>query len=429
MDSLNFLFYSYDALSGDLAWQVKKEGHNVKMYIKNPDYKDNADGFIDKTEDWEKEVDWANVIVFDDVLGHGKLAQKLREKGKLVVGGTPNTDLLEDSREYGQEQLKNVGVSIIPQKNFTSFEEAIEFVKQNPNKYVIKPSGAAGNTKRLLFIGQEEDGKDVLDVLEHYRRVWSNKIKDFQLQKKISGVEVAVGAFFNGKDFITPINVNFEHKKLFPGEVGPAVGEMGTTMFWSEPNKLFNSTLAKMKDFLAQEKYVGYADVNCIVNSQGIYPLEFTTRFGYPTISIQQEGMVSPIGNFLYELAQGIEPKLKVKKGFQIGVRVVVPPFPFDDKKTFENESKESVIIFKKDGVEGIHIEDVKMKNNEWVVAGNSGVILIACGCATSMEQARIQAYNRVNNILIPNMYYRTDIGERWREDSDKLHTWEYLRP
>jgi phosphoribosylamine---glycine ligase len=25
-------------------------------------------------------------------------------------------------------------------------------------------------------------------------------------------------------------------------------------------------------------------------------------------------------------------------------------------------------------------------------------------------------------------MYYRTDIGDRWVEDSDRLHTWGYLR-
>jgi phosphoribosylamine--glycine ligase len=25
-------------------------------------------------------------------------------------------------------------------------------------------------------------------------------------------------------------------------------------------------------------------------------------------------------------------------------------------------------------------------------------------------------------------MYYRTDIGDRWIEDSDKLHNWGYLR-
>jgi hypothetical protein len=46
-----------------------------------------------------------------------------------------------------------------------------------------------------------------------------------------------------------------------------------------------------MEPVLDSEGYVGYIDVNCIVNNHGIYPLEFTSRFGYPTISIQQAGM------------------------------------------------------------------------------------------------------------------------------------------
>ena len=49
-------------------------------------------------------------------------------------------------------------------------------------------------------------------------------------------------------------------------------------------------------------------------------------------------------------------------------------------------------------------------------------------GFGASVKQARQQAYQRVQNVLIPNMYYRTDIGERWYEDHDKLHTWGYLR-
>jgi phosphoribosylamine---glycine ligase len=186
--------------------------------------------------------------------------------------------------------------------------------------------------------------------------------------------------------------------------------------------------LLKMAPRLAEEGYVGYIDVNCIVNNNGIYPLEFTSRFGYPTIFIQQEGMITPIGLFLDDLAHGRDPKLKVKSGFQVGVRIVMPPFPFDDNATFEAFTKNAVIVFKKGTPEEVHIEDTKIVEGQWLVAGSSGVVLTVVGLGQTMKQAREQAYSRVRNILIPNMYYRDDIGERWAEDSDKLHNWGYLR-
>jgi phosphoribosylamine--glycine ligase len=359
----------------------------------------------------------------------GEMAQEVRKAGVKVVGGSPYTDRLEDDRGFGQQELKAAGVSIIPQQNFTSFDDAIAFVKATPNRYVIKPSGEAQNYKRLLFVGEEEDGRDVIQVLEDYKRAWADKIKEFQLQRRIMGVEVAAGAFFNGQQFVPPICVNFEHKKLFPGDIGPPTGEMGTSMFWSEPNKIFTATLEKMESRLAREGYVGYIDVNCIVNSNGIYPLEFTARFGYPTISIQQEGLITPISEMLFKLAEGSLTRLRTRAGFQVGVRVVVPPFPYRDLETFQSTSKDAVILFKTPSREGIHIEDVKLLNDEWVVTGTSGVVLIVCGVGPTMKQAQRQAYNRVRNVMIPHMYYREDIGDRWsEEDSDRLHAWGYLR-
>ena len=428
MESRRFLFVSDSGLIGDIAWQVKKEGHQVLYSIGDAQERDIADGFVEKVEDWRSKVDWAEVIVFDDTLGHGTLAEQLRAQGKQVVGGSAFTDKLEDDRSFGQEQLKAAGVPILPYKEFTSFDSAISYVKKNPDRYVIKPSGAAQNVKRRLFVGEEEDGQDVVDLLEAYRNTLADQIPVFQLQKRVTGVEVAVGAFFNGKQFITPVNVNFEHKRLFPGNIGPSTGEMGTSMFWSEPNRLFNQSLKKMEEVLAREKYSGYIDLNCIVNANGIYPLEFTARFGYPTIMIQQEGMLTPIGEFLHALATGDDPKLRVRSGFQIGVRVIVPPYPFDDPGTFDSLSRGAAILFKKHTPEEVHIEDVKIVEGQWVVAGTSGVILVVVGLGATMRAAQSQAYGRIKNIMIPNMYYRTDIGDRWLEDSDRLHSWGYLR-
>jgi len=423
---VKFLFITIEALSLDLAYKIKEEGHEVKFYIQSKDEKDIGDGFVDKTDQWEDLVGWADVLVFDD-LGFGKSAEKLRSEGKRVVGGSTYSDRLENDREFGQKELEASGVTVLPSWNFTNFDEAIEFVSKNPDRYVIKPSGAAQNEKELLFVGKEVDGNDIIQVLAHYKKNWSNKIRVFQLQKFEAGVEVGVGAFFNGRDFVMPININFEHKRLFPGEIGPSTGEMGTSMFWSQKNKLFELTLEKMKPKLIESGYVGYIDINCIANNKGVYPLEFTSRFGYPTISIQMEGVTSSWGEILHKISGGEEIALKTKKGFQVGVVVAVPPFPFNDDRTFRKYSEEATILFKKDNREGVHLGEVKRSNGDWHIAGKSGYILVITGSSTNMKDARGQAYNRVENVIIPNMFFRTDIGERWVIDSDMLLSWGYL--
>lgn len=415
-----------EALSIDLAYRLTQEHHEVKFFIQSQTEKDVGDGFVEKVSSWEDLLPWADVVVFDDI-GFGRVADRLRSEGKKVVGGSSYTDRLENEREFGQRELAKAGISILPSWNFSDFDEAIRFVQGNRGRYVIKPSGRAQNEKELLFVGQEEDGNDIIDVLTHYKKSWSNKIRIFQIQKYASGVEVGVGAFFNGRDFALPINVNFEHKRLFPGDIGPSTGEMGTSMMWVEKNRIFALTLEKMKQNLQQSGYVGYIDINCMADSNGIYPLEFTSRFGYPTISIQMEGVTSEWGRFLYHLASGEAAKLETKKGFQVGVVIAVPPFPFNDDKTFKKYSEDAAVLFKKRDMDGVHLGEVKKDESDWRIAGRSGYCLVITGSGNTTEEARTQAYERVANVMIPNMFYRTDIGKRWTRDSDLLLSFGYL--
>ncbi len=436
MDPKHFLFLSLDtALIGDLAWHIKKEGHEVKYYIEAESDAEIADGFVPKTDNWEAEIDWADVIVFDDIwvgdeVGTGGLAEELRAEGRAVIGGTPNTDRLEDDRGYAMDILEGHGVSVLPHKIFYDFDEGIRYVEENPGPYVIKPLGEVQNVKRLLYVGREADGSDVVDVLRAYKKAWGHRMKGFQLQRRVSGVEIAVCGFFNGDRFVEPINVNFEHKKLFPGNIGPSTGEMGTSMFWSGRNRIFNRTLGAVESWLAQEGFVGSIDINSIVNSSGIYPLEFTPRFGYPTIILQQEGMNSPVGAFFYDLAHGNDPELSVHQGYQVAVRVVLPPFPFDDPTVYDENSRNAAVVFETEDRDGIHIEDAKLVDGQWRVAGEAGMPLVVTGKGDTMREAQEAAYGRLSDIAIPNMYYRDDIGERWIDgDGDKLQAWGYLGP
>jgi len=311
-EKAKFLFVSRWGDILDIAHQILVEGHEVKFFNQYEPGVEIGDGFVPKIDAWEPYIDWADVIVFD-YTGYGKIAAELRAKGKFVFGGTEYSDLLELDRSFGQNEMKKRKIKILKFKEFHTFHDAIQYVESHPNSYVIKPCGEAQDYKQLLFVGKEEDGSDIRRVLKAYDKTWGD-MGAFQLQKKVTGVEVAVAAFFNGKEFIKPYNISFEHKKLFPGELGVSTGEMGTSMFWADENPIFDATLKKFEDTLRKDHFVGHIDINCIVNANGIYPLEFTTRFGFPQIFIQRAGILEPIGEMLYKISKGESFKIKVKK-------------------------------------------------------------------------------------------------------------------
>lgn len=421
-----FLFISRWGEILDIAYASQNEGNDVKLYIEEKSCREIGTGFVKKTKDWKKHVDWADVIIFD-YTGYGKECAELRAAGKIVLGGSEYTDLLELDRNFGQNELKKHKIKTLPFKEFSSFKDAIEYVQANPDAYVVKPSGETQEWKQLLFVGTDDEGLDVIRVLKAYEKSWGSDFGNFQLQKKVKGVEISVSSYFNGTEFLMPLNITFEHKKLFPKELGVSTGEMGSSMFWANHSPVFDATLKKFEPTLAKHKFVGHIDINCIVNGNGIYPLEFTSRFGFPQIFIQRAGITEPIGQMLYKIADGQSFKISTKKGFQVGAFIVVPPFPYDDPKTFKLFSKDAVVVFRKDLKDGIHPMHLKKINEEWLITGNTGVALLVTGTGFTMKDAQKIMYNRIHSIILNNCYYRTDIGDRWFEDSDKLFSWGLL--
>ena len=409
----------------DLAYAMKEEGHAVKFYIEDRPSREIGYGFVPKVREWKKHTDWADLVIFD-YTGFGAEADRLRESGKLVFGGSAYTDSLELDRNFGQQELQRHKIKTIPSHEFHSFQEAIRFVEAHPNAYVVKPMGETQELKQLLFVGKDDRGEDVVRLLRAYEKSWGAGFGSFQLQRRVKGVEISISAFFNGKSFLSPYNVTFEHKKLFPKEVGVSTGEMGSSMFWTAHSPLFERTLQKFGSTLARENFRGHLDINCIVNGNGVYPLEFTSRFGYPQIFIQRAGITEPMGELLYGIAAGTRETLQTRKGFQVGAFIAVPPFPYDDKKTFDLFSRDAVVVFQK-GTEGIHPMHLKQVGDQWLITGNTGLALLVTGTGLTMKDAQRTMYNRIGSVIVNNGYYRTDIGDRWQEDSDKLWSWGYL--
>lgn len=433
---MRVLFVSGELIAGDLAYRLKLEGCDVKLFISDTGQKDCLNGLVEKTNDWKKELNWVGkdgLIVFDDV-GYGKIQDDLRKKGYLVVGGSHDGDRLELDRIYGQKILKSCGVFSdgFETANF-AVESATKFVREHKGKWVVKQNN---HNTALNYVGSIEDGSDVIGILENYKSIFGGSCS-VSLQRKVEGVEIAIGRFFNGKDWASPLVINFEHKHLCNDDIGPLGGETGTLMWYEEDenNKLFQRTLAKMKHHLQKSNYKGYVDINCIVNENMVYPLEVTSRFGSSTVETQGEIQNSLWSSFLMALAKGENYCLDYKKGYGINVALTVPPFPY--RTTDENIINRGVnIFFTKDiseeefshlRFEGTSVKRVEGKD-AYFTAGSLGYTLYVTGSGKTIQDAREKVYGTINKIIIPKMFYRTDIGLRFiRKDHELLTKWGWI--
>jgi len=401
----------------DLAMKLQNEGHEVRLHIRNKWDKDIGDGIISKVSAWQKYIGWADLIIFGDV-GFGNLPKKLRDRGKNVIGGTAITDRMENDREFGMRLCEMSGIPVPKYHIFDSFKDGKALIAANPRKrYVFKPFGQTPREWTKVLNPETQDR--VLEYLE-------DNMKDgkFMLQEFIQGIEMAIGGWFNGTRFVKPVLPNFEFKKLVEGDEGPNTGEMGSVLIYKDKNKLFTETLEKAEHVLSSEGYVGYVDLNCILTEKKPYALEWTTRFGYPTLLIQDEIHKDPWGTFLMSLANASTSTFRTRKNnWCVGISVVTLPWPVEVR----TEKYKGIPIFIKGNDRHIHYSDVKLKNGELVTAGNIGYVAVATGHGRDLNTAIQYAQTRAGNVTVDDGYFRKDIGYRVLEQLPMIKHLGYM--
>jgi len=422
------LFLSDKGDSFPLAHEMLLEGHDIKFYTKDPKEKRAGQGFVPIVSSYLEYLEWADLVISDDTTW-GSVNETLRDSGVPVIGGTVLTDKMEEDRDVGQKMFEALEMHVLPSQKFTDMAQAISYVVENPSKYVVKVSGKAQDDKTLTYVGQMEDGSDIPKILEHYQKRMGADISSVQVQEAAEGTEVAIGGWFNGKDFLDPVLINFEHKKLMPSKfhqagIGPATGEMGTIGYWKDKGfDLYNETLERFISVLRQTGYHGYFDINCIVHPYigvepnepfHIHPLEMTTRFGWPTILMQIEAMeIQDLGDLFLKIAKGTAEDFKVKDTYCGCVVIGVPPLPYIDAKIAEKMSNGLPILFRDPTqMDGVYFGDAIVDNGEYVCQGIKGYAVVCCASANDIREVQNKMYAKVQNIIIPNAMYREDIGD-----------------
>ncbi len=421
---------------GDLYWHLLGQGHEVRMSVSDPLYHDVYAGMVDRTDDWRRELPWIRaagdqgVIIFETA-DRGRIQDDLRADGHQVIGGCAWGDRIEGDRAFGQEIMRRVGMRTAPVHHFAAYGDAIAHIIAHPARYVFKANGHHTPSTRN-YVGRRDDGADVIAVIASARRApGGDGPQDFILMDLLDGVETGVGAYFNGRRFVGPPCLDWEHKRLFPGDIGELTGEMGTLVTYRGGERLFAETLAPMAPLLAAAGYRGYINLNTIINDAGVWPLEFTCRFGYPGFAILAPLQTGGWEEVLRALL-GHGDGFRTAPGYAVGVVLTMPPFPYlGGSAPSPNGAPISVTgTLSAQDQRHLHYGEVAQVRGQPVVAGASGYVLVATGSGAEVADARAAAYGLLARVVVPNGRYRNDIGLRFIErESAELRRLGYLPP
>ena len=414
------------AYLGDVYLSLRREGHEVRVFAEDPPEQRAFGGLIDCVADWRAELDWIgrDGIIFFERIGRGALQDALRAQGFQVVGGSAFGDRLEQEREFGQAILQDAGLAIAESHSFAHPALALDWLAQHPGRYVLKHD----DTARTTFVGDHPQGADLAFML---RRAGEGRVL---LMERLDGVEVGVGAYFDGTRFLRPACIDFEHKRFFPGELGEMTGEMGTLAAYDGSETLFAATLDRLASRFAAAGHVGYVNLNLIVNERGVWPLEFTCRFGNPGFAVlaalQPDGWGDLMARMVGHPATVAQARFASRPGWSVAIVLTVPPFPAHTETSLPEEDPPVFFLRPPEGPEldRYHPVDMRMEDGQLLGRRRSGHLMIVTGTGSTVQAAQEDARARARNVVAPELRWRADIGDRFlRGERERLQALGWL--
>ncbi len=421
---------------GDMYLRLLAEGHALRVLAREHEEQGTMRGMLPHVTDYGAALDWVRaagdqgLVLFETA--HDGLAQDaLRREGFSVIGGSALGDRLENERSFGQAALCAAGLRTIPTHAFQDFAEAIAFIARRPRRYVFKLDGGDASSWRN-FVGRAADGRDVAALLANQKaRLEAAGLvrASFILMDHVEGVETGIGGYFDGRSFLKPACLDWEHKHFFPGGLGELTGEMGTLVSYRHSERLFAETLEKLTPQLRDGGYVGYVNLNTIINEDGIWPLELTCRFGYPGYAILSALQRDGWGD-LFQRMRARAGEFRTRPGFALGVVLSVPPYPY--RYGYAEIARGLPVVFapelSAEQREHLHLAEVETRAGQLVTSGVIGYTMVATGVGENVDQAQARAYALAEQVYVPNLRYRNDIGESFRlRDRARLSAWGYL--
>ena len=237
------------------------------------------------------------------------------------------------------------------------------------------------------------------------------------VEEFLEGPEVSVLSFTDGKT-VVPMITSCDHKRAFDNDEGLNTGGMGTfapAQFYGEKTakevmeKIMLPTIAAMN--AEGRPFKGVLYFGLMKTKNGMKVIEYNSRFGDPETQV----VLPMLETDLMDVFEAVtderlsEIEVKWKKGACVCVVLASGGYPLDYEKGKE------ITIGELDGDIVLCHAGTKMKDGKLVTAG--GRVMGVCARGETLEDARQKVYKNVEKISFEGMFYRKDIGIKYRNE------------
>jgi len=433
---MKVLIISTDSCGLSFAWRCAQAGHQVRWFLK-PDDTNNQEcgiGFkgVERIDNWVASVKWADLIVPTSNDDYVQRMDFFKARGAKVFGPSGQSTALEIKRAKGMEFLEEHGIECPEFKTFKTLKDAEDFVWANEERWVFKTLGD-NEDKSLSYCS--DSPADMIARLQRWQKLKMNPKGEVMLQKFIPGIEFAVSSWMGSGGFVGKPNSNFEFKKCLSGDMGQNCGEAGTAIKYVSKCKLFDTVLKPLEKSLLKMGHLGDIDVNCIIDEKGkAWPLEFTSRMGWPAFNIMMATHKGDPVKWMLDACNG-KDSTDFSSDHALGVVVAQPDYPFSNATKKETTGIPIYGVTKKN-VKYLHPQSVKMEKlpdmeggsvverEIWSTAGD--YLIVVTGTGNSVSQAAKRCYATVDELSIPDMIVRDDVGESLEKKIPELQKHGY---
>ncbi|HIK36815.1 MAG: phosphoribosylamine--glycine ligase [Geminocystis sp.] len=338
------------------------------------------------------------------------IADYLQPHGIRVFGPSRQGAMIEASKSWAKELIKEAGIPTASSAVFSDRESAKAYIRQQGAPIVVKADGLAAG-KGVIVAKTETEALGAVDYL------FDQQFSKLVIEEFLTGQEVSVLAVTDGNT-IRPLIPSQDHKQIGEGDTGANTGGMGAYA----PTPILNENLSKrvyeeiLQPALTQLQkynidYVGVIYAGLMITPEGNPKvLEFNCRFGDPETQAVLSLLKTPLADVLLACTEkrlaGLPP-LQWDDGFAVCVVLAAGGYPGSYRK---GDVITGIDLAEKEGVVVFHA-GTKLVNGQLLTDG--GRVLGVTGKGNTLQEAIDLTYRAVAKIHFPDMYYRRDIGHR----------------